>query len=103
MEELNTFDLAKCMIHNPNYAELPARIDGKVAAKLLGFNPHDIPILMRKKHLTPLGNPKSNSPKFFHKLDIFKKSIDSGWLSKATKCISENWRCKNAKKESATF
>ena len=101
MEEWSDFELAKCMTQNPAYTGLPARIDASEAAKLLGFSTHDIPTLMRKKLLTPLGNPKNNATKFFHKLEIFKKSIDSSWLSKASKCVSENWRCKNSKKKPA--
>ena len=102
MEEWSDCELTKCMIQNPTYRGLPARIDAKVSAKLLGFTEGDIPILIRKKLLTPLGNPKHNATKFFHNLEIFKKSIDSGWLSKASKCITENWRDKNAKKKPAS-
>jgi len=44
---------------------LPARINVEQTAFLLGFAEHDIPILVRKKLLKPLGDPASNAPKYF--------------------------------------
>ncbi len=74
---------------------LPGRIDANQAADLLGFQPHDIPVLIRKKLLIPLGNPVSNAPKWFASLDIVHCSQDTEWLSRATRCISHYWKERN--------
>lgn len=74
---------------------LPARISVEQTAELLGFQDHDIPVLIRKRLLNPLGKPAPNAPKWFSSLNILKLVENEEWLSKATKVISENWKRKN--------
>ena len=38
--------------------DFPARRDVNGAAAMLGFMPHDIPILVKARLLKPLGHPK---------------------------------------------
>lgn len=78
-----------------NMPRLPARLNVEQTAKLLGFQPHDIPILVRNKLLIPLGNPVQSAPKYFASSVILKFSQDEKFLSKATKIISQNWKTKN--------
>lgn len=48
-----------------NLVNLPARLTAEQAAGLLGFSPHEIPVLMAKGVLKPLGHPAPNAPKYF--------------------------------------
>lgn len=79
-----------------NAPRLPARLDMEQVADLLGFQKHDIPVLVKARMLTPLGNPAANAPKWFASSVILELSKDEKWLSKATKLISQNWMKKNA-------
>jgi hypothetical protein len=77
---------------------LPARLDVRQTAHVLGFNEHDIPILVRAKLLKNLGNAAPNAPKYFAACEIQKIAADPDWLHKATKAISTHWRVKNERK-----
>lgn len=79
-----------------NAPRLPARLDMEQVAILLGFQKHDIPVLVKARMLTPLGNPAANAPKWFASAVILELTKDEKWLSKATKLISQNWVKKNA-------
>jgi hypothetical protein len=48
---------------------LPARVNVEQAAALLGFQPHDIPALVKHKLLAPLGKGKRNTVKYFAEID----------------------------------
>lgn len=80
-----------------NSVRLPARIDGRLTARLLGFQEHDVPVLVRAKMLKPLGNPAPNAPKYFASSEIQELMENRNWLSKATKTVSQNWQRKNAR------
>ena len=74
---------------------LPGRILSEPTAVLLGFEKHDIPILIRGKFLKPLGAPKANSTKWFATSEIIRLSADREFLSKATAYLQNKWRAKN--------
>ncbi len=74
---------------------LPGRIDMKTTAEIIGFQLHDLPILVRKKLLTPLGNPVPSAPKWFSSSEIIRFSTDTEWLSRATRAVSHHWRERN--------
>jgi hypothetical protein len=76
---------------------LPGRIRADVAAELLGFAEYEIPILIKRNLLKPLGVPSVNSPKYFASADIEALRTDPDWLAKATKEVAKNWRRKNDK------
>ena len=80
------------------FRSLPARIPSETVAKLLGFEEHDIKVLVSNKLLKPLGKPAPNAPKRFAKIDIFRLTFDTAWLSQATKIITTNWKNKNSRK-----
>jgi hypothetical protein len=78
-----------------NRFRLPARLDATQTAKLLGFQPHDIPVLMAAKLLKPLGRPAPNAPKYFAACEIDVLSTDRKWLDKATTEVTDFWKAKN--------
>jgi len=78
-----------------NLIRLPARLDASQTALLLGFQPHDIPILVSAGLLKPLGRPAANSIRYFASVDIDRLREDRDWLDKATRTISRHWQEKN--------
>ncbi|HUB66840.1 MAG TPA: hypothetical protein VL981_05080 [Candidatus Methylacidiphilales bacterium] len=71
---------------------LPGRLTVPQTAALLGFLPHDIAVLIKKKLLRPLGKPLANATRYFAAHDIERLSSDSAWLSKATQIMYEHWQ-----------
>jgi hypothetical protein len=80
------------------FGQLPGRVDAENAAKLLGFSPHDIPILIANGFLKPLADPAPNATKYFATVDIQTLVSDRTWLNRATHCVYEYWKGKNAQK-----
>src|SRR5438477_8851995 len=74
---------------------LPARCSAERAARYLGFSAHEIPILVQKGLLTPLGHPARNNVRFFAAVKLQELRQDVKWLAKATDATSEAWRIKN--------
>jgi len=79
---------------------LPGRLNSPQAAALLGFLPHDIPVLVAKKLLRPLGKPLHSAPKYFAAIDIEKLAKDPAWLNKAAQTMSDHWKGRNASAKS---
>jgi hypothetical protein len=77
------------------WPRLPGRLNAEQTAAILGFTPHDIPVLVRAKLLKPLGNPSHNSVKYFASVDIDDCARDTEWLSKATKAAYAHWAGQN--------
>lgn len=75
---------------------LPGRLNPPQAAALLGFLPHDIPVLVAKKLLRPLGKPLHSAPKYFAATEIEKLAQDPNWLNKAAQAMSDHWKGQNA-------
>lgn len=75
---------------------LPARLDVKQTADILGFQEHDIAPLIREEMLEPLGKPMPNARKYFARVQIMEIADNPAWLSKATKAIYQHWQGKNA-------
>jgi hypothetical protein len=76
---------------------LPARLDAAQTAQFLGFQPHDIPVLVAQGLLEPLGKPVPNAQKFFATCKIEELARDLRWLHKSTQTISKHWQQKNAR------
>ena len=74
---------------------LPARLDADHTATLLGFQRHDIPLLIQAKFLKPLGKPVPNSPKYFPATAVEQLRSNHHWLEAAIRAITEFWRRKN--------
>jgi hypothetical protein len=80
---------------------IPARLDATQAAWFLGFEPHEIPMLVAANLLKPLGHPARNSTKYFatEALELFRR--DEKWLARASDAIANYWRGRNARKQKA--
>jgi hypothetical protein len=78
------------------------RLTADEAAWLLGFSPHEIPILIAKNLLKPLGHPAPNGPKHFLTATLKDLERDEKWHSKAADAVMEYWRCKNNRKQDST-
>jgi hypothetical protein len=81
-----------------NLVRLPASLTVAMTAGLLGFKPHEIPILVARGFLRPQGTPKPNSEKFFTRVEIEELAKDADWLSRARAAVNQHWRLKNARK-----
>ena len=81
-----------------NLPLLPARLNALETAWYLGFQPHEISILIGAGLLSPLGHPAANTPKFFATEALVALRDDQKWLAKATDAISAYWRRKNGQK-----
>jgi len=82
----------------------PARLDSAQTAKVLGFQEHDIPVLVFHELLDPLGKPAPNARKYFAAVEVYGLGQDRAWLNKATRILYQHWQDKNAnrtKNESA--
>jgi hypothetical protein len=82
-----------------NCRRLPARLNTSEAALLLGFQEHDIAVLIAARLLAPLGKPAANSPKYFAAVEIAERAANADWLSIATKAIGKHWLRKNRRKQ----
>lgn len=74
----------------------PARLGIEETAWFLGFNSHDIPVLVSAGLLKPLGRPASSGSKFFAAVELQNLRNDVRWLTKASDAIVHYWRDKNA-------
>jgi hypothetical protein len=75
------------------------RIDSKRTAEILGFQEHDIPVLVSEGFLKPLGKPVQNATKYFAAVCVLELAQDAVWLSKATQTIYDHWKVRNANRE----
>jgi hypothetical protein len=76
---------------------VPARLDATQAAWFLGFELHEIPILIAANLLKPLGHPARNGTKFFATQSLEQLRRDEKWLARASDAIREYWRERNAR------
>ena len=74
----------------------PARLGINETAWLLGFNEHDIPVLVSGGLLKPLGRPTATGSKYFATVDLQALRNDTRWLAKASDAIVNHWRSKNS-------
>ena len=78
----------------------PARLGVNETAWLLGFNEHDIPVLVAAALLRPLGRPTASGSKFFATVELQNLRSDTRWLARASDAIVSHWRNKNAGRRS---
>jgi hypothetical protein len=79
--------------------QLPARLTAEQVAWVLNCQAHDVPILVMARLLKPLGNPATNSVKYFATMDVLELTKDRTWLAKLTNAIGEHWKRKNVQKK----
>jgi hypothetical protein len=84
-----------------NLTHLPQRLSAEEAARVLGLGPHEIPLLVSKGLLKPLGHPAPNAPKFFLRAAIVDLERDEKWHGKASDVLQQHWRFKNSRKQGA--
>lgn len=77
---------------------IPARLDALRTAWFLGFEPHEIPMLVASGLLKPLGRPARNSTKFFATETLEQLRRDEKWLARASDAIASYWRERNARR-----
>ena len=77
----------------------PERLTAEEAAWMLGYAAHEIPILIAKNLLKPLGHPAHNGPKHFLTAALKDLERDEKWHSKAADTVMEYWRHKNGRKQ----
>ena len=77
---------------------LPARLNAQQTAWYLGFELHEISILVAKGLLRPLGHPKPNGIKFFSTVELTQWRDDAKLLSRGTDAVQAHWREKNQSK-----
>ena len=85
-----------------NLRNPPQRLPAEEAATRLGFSAHEIPILVARGLLKPLGHPAPNGPKFFLTAALDDLRRDEKWHNKAADALQEYWRDKNARKHHQT-
>jgi len=66
---------------------LPGRLTTEQTAHVLGFQPHDIPVLVRKKLLVPLGPDGRNTTRYFASGYVEELAADRKWLDRATRAV----------------
>ena len=76
----------------------PARLNATQTAWYLGFEPHQIAMLVGAGLLKPLGHPSRNSTKFFATETLGELRRDEKWLARATDAIANYWREQNTRK-----
>jgi hypothetical protein len=82
-----------------NLRHLPDRLTAAQAAANLGFSAHEMPILIARNLLKPLGHPAPNGPKYFLTATIEELRRDEKWHGKATDAVTEYWKSKNGRKQ----
>jgi hypothetical protein len=75
----------------------PACIGVEEAARIFGWPPYFLPVLVRTGHLKPLGKPAQNSRKWFATAEIERLSRDLAWLDKAVRIVEKHVHDLNAK------
>lgn len=75
---------------------MPGRLTAAQVASVLNFAEHDIPPLMGRGLLVPLGTPKQNCSKYFASIDIEALRNDRNWLNKATDVVYAYHAARNA-------
>ena len=84
-----------------NLRRLPAMLNMAQTAVMLGLAEHDIPVLITAGLLKPLGNPPSNSVKYFGTVEVLEMAGESAILNKIRRTVYQYWCAKNAARTSS--
>ncbi len=90
---------SRAFIAEWNYCQrqrLTGRIDTAKVAAILGFQEHDVPVLVLHGLLKPLGKPAPNARKYFAATEIYELAEDRDWLNKASRVLYQHRQTKNA-------
>jgi hypothetical protein len=83
-----------------NLRHLPVSVTVEQATAYLGISPHEIPILLAKGLLKPLGQLAPNGQKFFLMATLDELRHDEKWFGRARDAIAEFWQNKSAHRAS---
>jgi hypothetical protein len=86
-----------------NLRNLPAQLSATETSHLLGCAPHDVPVLVAKGLLKPLGNPSANAVKYFARVTLLELCDDAKWIFRVRATINDYWRIKNAGRASVEY
>ena len=81
-----------------NVRRLQGRLNSRQTAALLNCGEHDIPVLVSKGLLTPLGHPPANAMKYFAPTEVLGLAGDPERMGQICDALYEHWRGKNAAK-----
>lgn len=81
-----------------NLKTIPARLKVEETSWYLGFEPHEITILMAEGVLKPLGRPLRTGVKHFSAVALEELRRDPKWLARASDCIVQYWKSRNEKR-----
>jgi hypothetical protein len=81
-----------------NIKTIPARIKVEETSWYLGFEQHEITILMADGLLKPLGRPPTSGVKHFSAVALEELRRDEKWLARASDCIVQYWKSRNVKR-----
>lgn len=82
-----------------NLEKAPARLSVEQTAWRLGFQMHDVPVLVAAGLLHTLGHPAANAPKYFAGSEVESLHNDRKWLARATDAIQNHWRRRNVQRK----
>ena len=85
-----------------NVRRLQGRLNTRQTAALLNCGEHDIPVLVAKGLLTPLGHPPPNAVKFFAPLEVLELAGDRAKMGHICDALYEHWREKNSARAGTT-
>jgi hypothetical protein len=80
------------------FEKFPARLSAPETAKRLGVCDHDIPVLVDRGVLKPLGDPARNAPKYFATVNILEIAADAKALDRASRTLNQYWANKNKRR-----
>lgn len=84
--------------HLPHrHRHFAACLSVEAVSALLGLPTYTIPLLVRARHLKPLGKPAQNSRKWFARVEVEALMQDRAWLDKAVLIIERYVRDMNRK------
>src|SRR5438046_205705 len=78
-----------------NLKTAPGRLTAEQSAWFLGFSAHEIPVLIAKGLLKPLGHPAHNGQKYFLTKTLEELRRDEKWFAKSSEAIVEYRHYKN--------
>jgi len=85
MQDNSLYSAISCSLLNCR--RLPARLNAEQCAAVIGVQVHDIPTLVRRGLLHPLGQVTANAVKYFSSAEIQELSKNRRWLDKVTKAL----------------
>jgi len=81
-----------------NLRRLQGRLSVRQTAALLNCGEHDIPVLVQRGLLAPLGNPPPSAQKYFSPVEVLEMAGDAQKMGQICDVLYRHWQVKNAAK-----